>query len=103
MLPLLCLMAWQRLRNAAVIAQPRDCEHLDDEELIVSKTLRSNGTAMHQRLGSVTKSGKTHVVQLSQQVVVVLRKDERSILCVGLNIKDCLVFVTPRPHGHLYA
>ena len=79
-----------------------DCVRLDEGELLISKTLRRDGTATHQRLGSGTKTDKTHVVPLCQQVVVVLRQHRKTMHCLGLNTKDGLVFVTPRTHGHLY-
>ena len=79
-----------------------DCVRLDEGELLVSKTLRRDGTATHQRLWSCTKTGKARVVPLSQQIVVVLRQHCKTMQCLGLNMKDGLVFVTPRTHGNLY-
>ncbi|QNI74568.1 tyrosine-type recombinase/integrase [Synechococcus sp. NOUM97013] len=75
---------------------------LDEGELLISKTLRRDGTATHLRLWSGTKTGKARVVPLGQQVVEVLRKHRETMQCLGLNTKDGLVFVTPRTHGHLY-
>ena len=79
-----------------------DCVRLVEGELLISKTLRRDGTATHQRLWSGTKTGKARVVPLSQQVVEVLKQHRETMHCLGLNIKDGLVFVTPRTHGHLY-
>ena len=46
-----CFAVWLgvRLRNAEVIGLTRDCVHLDEGELLISKTLRSDGTAIHLR------------------------------------------------------
>ena len=75
---------------------------LDEGELLLSKTLRRDGTATLQRVGSGTKTGKARVVPLSKQVVEVLRQHRKTMQCLGLNTKEGLVFVTPRTHGHLY-
>ena len=50
-----------------------DCARLDEGELLISKTLRRDGTATLQRVWSGTKTGKARVVPLSQQVVEVLK------------------------------
>ena len=99
-----CFALWlgTGLRNAEVIGLTWDCVRLDEGELLISKTLRRDGTATHQRLWSGTKTGKARVVPLSQQVVEVLKQHRKTMQCLGLNTKDGLVFVTPRTHGHLY-
>ena len=33
---------------------------------------------------------------------MVLREHKKSIQCLGLHMRDGLMFVTPRNHGHLY-
>ena len=55
-----CFALWVStgLRNAEVIGLTWDCVRLDEEELLISKTLRRDGTATHQRLWSSTKTGK---------------------------------------------
>ena len=99
-----CFALWLStgLRNAEVIGLTWDCVRLDEGELLISKTLRRDGTATHQRLWSSTKTGKARVVPLSQQVAVVLKQHRKTMQCLGLDTKDGLVFVTPRTHGHLY-
>ena len=99
-----CFALWlgTGLRNAELIGLTWDCVRLDEGELLISKTLRRDGTATHQRLWSGTKTGKARVVPLSQQVVVVMGQHRKTMQCLGLNTKDGLVFVTPRTHGHLY-
>ena len=57
------------LRNAEVIGLTWDCVRLDQGELLISKTLRRDGTATHQRLWSGTKTVKARAVPLSKQVV----------------------------------
>jgi len=78
-----------------------ECVRLDEKELLISKTLRRDGTATHQRLWSGTKTGKARVVPLNDQTVKVLREHKKTMQCLGLDTKDGLVFVTPRTHGHL--
>ena len=99
-----CFALWLStgLRNAEVIGLTWDCVRLDEGELLISKTLRRDGTATHQRLWSGTKTGKARVVPLSQQVVEVLKQHRKTMQCLGLNKKDGLVFVTPRTHRHLH-
>ena len=99
-----CFALWlgTGLRNAEVIGLTWDCVRLDEGELLISKTLRRDGTATLQRVWSGTKTGKARVVPLSKQVVEVLRKHRETMQCLGLNTKNGLVFVTPRTHGHLY-
>ena len=79
-----------------------DCVRLNEGDLLISKPLRGDGTATHQRLLSGMKTGKARVVPLSRQGVVALRQHRTSMRCLGLNTNDGLVFVTPRTHGHLY-
>jgi integrase len=99
-----CFALWlgTGLRNAEVIGLTWDCVRLDEGELLISKTLRRDGTATLQRVWSGTKTGKARVVPLGQQVVEVLKQHRESMQCLGLNTKDGLVFVTPRTHRHLY-
>ena len=99
-----CFAVWlgTGLRNAEVIGLTWDCVRLEEGELLISKTLRRDGTATLQRVWSGTKTGKARVVPLSKQVVEVLRKHRETMQCLGLNSKDGLVFVTPRTHGNLY-
>ena len=99
-----CFALWLStgLRNAELIGLTWDCVRLDEGELLISKTLRRDGTATHQRLWSGTKTGRARVVPLSQQILKVLNHHRKTMQCLGLNTKDGLVFVTPRTHGHLY-
>ena len=59
-----CFALWLStgLRNAEVIGLTWDFVRLDAGELLISKTLRRDGTATHQRLWSGTKTGKSRVV-----------------------------------------
>ena len=99
-----CFALWlgTGLRNAELFGLTWDCVRLDEGELLISKTLRRDGTATHQRLWSGTKTGRARVVPLSQQISKVLRQHKKTMQCLGLDMKDGLVFVTPRTHGHLY-
>ena len=80
-----CFALWLStgLRNAEVIGLTWDCVRLDEGELLVSKTLRRDGIATHQRLWLGTKTGKARVVPLSQQVVEVLKQHRKTMQCLG--------------------
>ena len=89
-----CFALWLStgLRNAKLIGLTWDCVRLDEGELLISKTLRRDGTATHQRLWSGTKTGKAHMVPLSQQVITVLK---HTMQCLDLNTKGDFLFVMP--------
>ena len=96
-----CFALWLStgLRNAELIGLTWNCVRLEEGELLISKTLRRDGTATHRRLWSGTKTGKARLVPLSQQVVKVLKQHRNTLQFLGLNTKDGLVFVTPRTMG----
>ena len=99
-----CFAMWlgTGLRNAEVIGLTWDCVRLDEGELLISKTLRRDGTATFQRVWAGTKTGKARVVPIHQQLVLLLREHQEKMQALGLNTKNGLVFVTPRTHQHLY-
>ena len=81
-----CFALWLStgLRNAEVIGLTWDCVRLDEGELLISKTLRRDGTATHNRFWSGTKTGKARVVPLSQQVVQLLREHQEKMQSKGI-------------------
>ena len=58
-----CFALWLGigLRNAEVIGLTWDCVLLEEGELLISKTLKRDGTATLQRVWSSTKTGKARL------------------------------------------
>jgi len=75
---------------------------LEEGELLISKTLRRDGVYTHKRQWGGTKTGKSRVVPLREDLVVLLQAHQQQMAGLGLNTRDGLVFVTPMTHGHLY-
>lgn len=69
---------------------------------MISKTLRRDGVYTHKRQWSGTKTGKSRVVPLREDLVVLLQEHQEQMAGLGLNTKTGLVFLTPKTHGHLY-
>jgi integrase len=75
---------------------------LEEGELLISKTLRRDGVYTHKRQWGGTKTGKSRVVPLREDLVVQLQEHQEQMAGLGLNTRDGLVFVTPKTYGHLY-
>jgi len=99
-----CFAVWlgTGLRNAEVIGLTWDCVRLEEGELLITKTLRRDGVATHRRQWSGTKTGKSRVVPLREDLVVLLQDHKEQMGALGLDTRTGLVFVTPKTHGHLY-
>ena len=99
-----CFLLWMStgLRNSELIGLTWDAVRLEDGELLISKTLKRDGSATHKRYWGPTKTGKSRVVPINPQVVEMLRWHRSTMKALGLDIKSGLVFVTPRTYGHLY-
>jgi integrase len=99
-----CFLLWMStgLRNSELIGLTWDAVHLVEGELLISKTLKRDGTATHKRVWGSTKTGKSRVVPINPQVVEVLKQHRSTMKGLGLDTKSGLVFVSPRTHGHLY-
>jgi integrase len=100
--PIFAVWLGTGLRNAELIGLTWDCVRLEEGELLISKTLRRDGVATHRRQWSGTKTGKSRVVPLREDLVVLLQEHQQRMGGLGLNTRDGLVFVTPMTHGHLY-
>jgi len=99
-----CFLLWLStgLRNSELIGLTWDAVRMDDGELLISKTLKRDGTATHKRIWGSTKTGKSRVVPINPQVVEMLKQHRSTMRALGLDIKSGLVFITPRTHRHLY-
>ena len=99
-----CFAVWlgTGLRNAELIGLTWDCVRLEEGELLITKTLRRDGVATHRRSWGGTKTGKSRVVPLREDLVALLQEHKNTMAALGLDTRTGLVFVTPNTHGHLY-
>ena len=100
--PIFAVWLGTGLRNAELIGLTWDCVRLEEGELLISKTLRRDGVYTHRRQWGGTKTGKSRVVPLREDLVVLLQEHQQQMAGLGLNTRDGLVFLTPKTHGHLY-
>jgi hypothetical protein len=100
--PIFAVWLGTGLRNAELIGLTWECVRIEEGELLISKTLRRDGVATHRRQWGSTKTGKSRVVPLRDDLVVLLQEHKEQMAGLGLNTRDGLVFVTPMTHGHLY-
>jgi integrase len=100
--PLFAIWLNTGLRNAEIRGLTWDCIHWDEGEILISKTLLSDGfNAMNTRW-SGTKNGKERVAPLSPQAKEVLQSHKEKMLEVGLYRSNGLVFLTPKSHKSIY-
>ena len=99
-----CFAVWlgTGLRNAELIGLTWDCVRLEEGELLITKTLRRDGVSTHKRQWSGTKTGKSRVVPLRDDLVLLLQEHKEQMAALGLDTHRGLVFVTPKTYGHLY-
>jgi integrase len=71
-----CFFFWLStgLRNSELIGLTWDAVRLDEGEVLISKTIKRDGTATHKRILGITKTGKSRVVPINPQVVEMLRQ-----------------------------
>ena len=100
--PIFALWLGTGLRNAELIGLTWDCVRLEDGELLITKTLKRDGVYTHKRQWSGTKTGRSRVVPLREDLVELLKEHNVQMAGLGLDTRTGLVFVTPRTHGHLY-
>jgi integrase len=100
--PIFAVWLGTGLRNSELIGLTWDCVRLEEGELLISKTLRRDGVYTHRRQWGGTKTGKSRVVPLREDLVVLLQEHQQQMAGLGLNTRDGLVFLTPKSHGHLY-
>ena len=99
-----CFALWlgTGLRNSEPIGVTWDCVRLEEGELLITKTLRRDGVSTHKRKWSGTKTGKSRVVPLRDDLVLLLQEHKEQMAALGLDTHRGLVFVTPKTYGHLY-
>ncbi len=67
--PIFAVWLGTGLRNAELIGLTWDCVRLEEGELLITKTLRRDGVYTHKRQWSGTKTGKSRVVPLREDLV----------------------------------
>ena len=99
-----CFVLWLNtgLRNSELIGMTWDAIHWQEQELLVSKTLRRNGNSNHLRVWSGTKTGRSRVVPLQEHVLEVLQTHQNLMREHGVDVEQGLVFVSPRSLGNMY-
>jgi integrase len=99
-----CFAVWlgTGLRNSELIGLTWDSVRLEEGELLITKTLRRDGVYTHRRQWGGTKTGKSRVVPLREDLVVLLQEHQQRMAGLGLDTRTGLVFVTPKTYGHLY-
>jgi integrase len=99
-----CFAVWlgTGLRNSELIGLTWDCVRFEEGELLITKTLRRDGVSTHKRQWSGTKTGKSRVVPLRDELVLLLQEHKEQMAALGLDTHRGLVFVTPKTYGHLY-
>jgi len=99
-----CFALWlgTGLRNSELIGLTWDAVRLEEGELVITKTLRRDGVYTHKRSWSGTKTGKSRVVPLREDLVLLLQEHKDHMESLGLDTNTGLVFVTPKTYGHLY-
>ena len=99
-----CFAVWlgTGLRNAELIGLTWDCVRFEERELLITRTLRRDGVSTHKRQWSGTKTGKSRVVPLRDDLVLLLQEHQQRMAGLGLDTRTGLVFLTPKSHGHLY-
>ena len=100
--PIFAVWLGTGMRNSELIGLTWDCVRLEEGEVLISKSLRRDGSSTHKRVWGPTKTGKSRVVPLREDLVVLLKEHQEQMGALGLDTDRGLVFVTPKTHGHLY-
>ena len=78
--PIFALWLGTGLRNAELIGLTWDCVRWEEGELLITKTLRRDGVATHRRYWGGTKTGRSRVVPLREDLVELLREHKVQML-----------------------
>jgi integrase len=90
------------LRNAEIRGLTWDCIRWDEGELLICKSLRSDGFNAMNVSWETTKTGRERVVPTSAAVKETLFQHRESMKRAGIFQPQGLVFVTPRTHRPIY-
>jgi len=96
--PLFTVWLGTGLRNAEIRGLTWDCVHWDEGELLICKTLRSDGFNSMNVSWAPTKTGRERVVPMSSEVKETLLRQQNSLIEKGLYVQQGLVFLTEKTH-----
>ena len=100
--PLFFLWLSTGLRNGELRALSWDCINWNDGELLIAKSLRTDGLNTHRFIPSTTKTGVERIVPLNGAVLEVLKDHQEHQSSLGLYDQNGLVFLTPISHQNVY-
>ena len=100
--PLFSVWLSTGLRNAEIRGLTWDCVRWEEGELLIAKSLRSDGFNSMDVTWAPTKTGRERIVPMSPEVMETLRRHRESMEQQGLYDTQGLVFVTPRTHRPIY-
>jgi integrase len=100
--PLFTVWLGTGLRNAEIRGLTWDCVRWQEGELLIAKSLRSDGFNTMQVTWAPTKTGRQRIVPMSAEVMKTLISHRESMEKEGLYETQGLVFVTPKTHRPIY-
>ena len=100
--PLFSVWLGTGLRNAEIRGLTWDCVHWQEGELLIAKSLRSDGFNAMDVTWAPTKTGRERIVPMSPEVMESLQRHKESMEQQGLHEQQGLVFLTPRTHRPIY-
>ena len=100
--PLFSVWLSTGLRNGEIRGLTWDCVRWEEGELLISKSLRTDGFNGMNVTWASTKTGRERVVPMSAAVKQILQQHKASMEALGIYDPHGLVFVTPRTHRSIY-
>jgi len=100
--PLFTVWLSTGLRNAEIRGLTRDCVRWDEGELLICKSLRSDGFNAMNVSWATTKTGRERIVPMAAVVKETLLLRKEAMTRAGIFQPQGLVFVTPRTHRAIY-
>jgi integrase len=100
--PLFAVWLGTGLRNAEIRGLTWDCIRWEEGELLIAKSLRSDGFNAMEVTWATTKTGRERIVPMSHEVMKTLRIQKEAMVQQGLYEHQGLVFLTPRTHRSIY-
>jgi integrase len=79
-----------------------DCVRWEEGELLISKSLRTDGFNGMNVTWASTKTGRDRIVPMSAAVKQILQQHKASMEALGIYDQHGLVFITPRTHRSIY-
>ena len=100
--PLFSVWLSTGLRNGEIRGLTWDCVRWEEGELLISKSLRTDGFNGMNVTWASTKTGRERIVPMSPAVTQILQQHIVAMEALGIYDPHGLVFVTPRTHRSIY-